>query len=474
MIFCGWPCWMALLSLMAGCRSPVDYQAPDIDLAAVVSADRQSFSAYPTGPLTLGDAINRAWNTNGSIAVLNAAFDVAVERKKVAGDRIEPELRLSYAEGTSDSIENRQDVAPGTGMRYTSTDGSDNTPSVGLRFFPSHPWVCNARESAGVANANAARLDVQAAKWAVAMQVSRLFTDIRYQNQDAAILDQLVAVQDDNLRLFRERGQAVTTPEVLNVMQRRLQALAARDRVRRNLRENRRLLAWRVKLPVERIVLADQKDPHVLVNLKPLTVEELQRKTLLYRADLAALQWRSLAAKAGCDEVKAERIPWFSFVQASYASGEQSQFASDHDSLSRKTTDSEEWRVDAGITLPLFSWSNHALALRQAEYRLADTAFREAIRSVEDSIQENLEAMQSLRELKVQYEAQSGPVLREFEATRQSLEKETGVSPDQMIALREQQLNLRRFELEQDYEYQKGVLALEEAIGTWLAPVEAR
>jgi hypothetical protein len=55
-----------------------------------------------------------------------------------------------------------------------------------------------------------------------------------------------------------------------------------------------------------------------------------------------------------------------------------------------------------------------------------------------------------------------------------TLAEETGLPPEQILAAREQLLSLQRFQREQDYEFQKGVVALEEALGAWLAPVEAR
>ncbi len=470
----GAPLAVLLLLLLAGCVTPREFHELDLDLIPADARQAQLSSLPPAGPLPLATAIERARAADSAIAVLKTAHAAAVERKNAAGDLIEPELRMSYADETSDATENKLRVAPASVPRVTRTEETSQSPSVGLRFYPPHPWVREARVSAGEASANATRLDIQAAEWASAMQVSRLFTDVRHFSRDAALLDQLVAVQDDNLKLFTERAQAATELEVLNAMQRRLQTLTTRDRVRRALRESQRNLAGRVNLPIEKLVLAESKDPLSVASLKNLTAAQLDRKALLHRADLSALHWRNLAAQTVCDAVRAERLPWFSFIQASCASGQQRQFASDSESISHKSTAGVEWRVDVGIALPLFTWSNHTLALREAEQRQAEMTLRAAITNACRSIEGSLSALQSLGERQAQYSALSEPALRQFEATLQRLDKEPGMSPDQIIAAREQFLNLRRCQLEQEYEYQKGVNALEEALGTWLAPLAAR
>jgi outer membrane protein TolC len=319
-------------------------------------------------------------------------------------------------------------------------------------------------------------MDVRAAEWAVAMEVSRLFADIRFLSQDAGLLDQLVSVCDDTITLFQERAQArqVSRLDVLQVSQRRLQALAARDRVRRSLRESRRLLAMRVNLPLDQIVLADPKTPQPFSDPAILTNARVAVTGLAVRADLLALRWRCLAAQARVDEARAERIPWFSFIEASYANGEQDQQAREGASVSREKSDRVEWRVDVGITIPLFSWSNHTPDLRRAESRQAAITLGEAIRNAGREVQDGLDAADSLRERQAEYAAQSEPVLRDLEATLRTLAEETGLPPEQILAAREQLLSLQRFQREQDYEFQKGVVALEDVLGTWLAPVEAR
>jgi len=48
------------------------------------------------------------------------------------------------------------------------------------------------------------------------------------------------------------------------------------------------------------------------------------------------------------------------------------------------------------------------------------------------------------------------------------------MSPDQILKLREQILELQRLKLEQDHEFRLAVVNLEEALGVWLVPPASR
>jgi outer membrane protein TolC len=473
-----WSVGVGLALLSAGCATrEYDARSLDRDLVelAGVCQPPVTVSSNETDALTLPRAIERACAADGTLAVLKAALAVADARKKAATDLQDPELRFSGGDGTGDAIARQQEVPPAANS-VTRTAESSQSQAAALRFFPPHPWIRDARVSAEEAGRNAARMDVRAAEWAVAMQVSRLFEDVRHLSRDAVLLDQLVSVCDDTRTLFQERAQArqVSKLDVLQVAQRRLQAVAARDRVRRSLRESRRLLALRVNLPLEPLVLADSKTPRPFSDPAILANARVAATGRVVRADLAALRWRVLAAQARVDEARAERIPWFSFIQAAYANGERDQQSREGAGVSRERSDSAEWRVDVGVTLPLFSWANHTPELRRAECRQAATTLDEAIRNAGRAVQDCLDTADSLRERQAEYEAQAGPVLRELETTLRTLAGETGLPPEQILAAREQLLNLQRFQREQDYELQKGVVALEEALGTWLAPPEGR
>jgi outer membrane protein TolC len=471
------PVGASLALLLAGCATrDFDARPPDLDLPERVGVYQPPAAAASneTEALTLPRAIARACAADGTLAVLKAALAVADARRRAAADLRDPELRISGADGTGDAIENSD--APPAATSVTRTSESSRNQGAAIRFFPPHPWIRGACVSAEAAGLHAARMDVRAAEWAVAMEVARLFEDVRYLSRDAALLDQLVAVCDDTRKLFDERAQArqVSNLEVLQVAQRRLQAVAARDRVRRNLRESRLLLALRVNLPIEQLALAEPKTPRLFSDPAVLAHARLAVTSGVVRADLEALRWRERAAQARIDAARAERIPWFSYIQAGYASGDQHRQSREGAGVARERSDSDEWRVDVGITIPLFSWDNQTPELRRAECRQAATLFDEAVRNAGRAVQDCLETATSLQDRLADYAGQSEPVVRELEATLRSLGGETGLPPEQIIAAREQLLNLQRFQWEQDYELQKGGVALEEALGFWLAPPEGR
>lgn len=457
-----------LLLGVVGCVAPA-YR----DLGGAVPSRPASRPPVPpasNGSLTLSAAIQQAWATDERIAVLNAALDVAKERRQAAADLTDPELRLAYRAPTGDSVSKDS----GTDM---DTAGTGSRISAGLRLEPPQPWSRAARISAGIANSNAARLDMQAVRWQVAMEVARTVTDIRYFNDDADLLEKLVAVHDDTLKLYREKEKEryASLPDILLASQQRLKALAERDRVSRKLSESWRRLREIAHLPSGQITISPPRAVPSGETLTALTLEQLKRKIVENRADLAALLWRELAAKSVYDEARASRILWPGFVQLSYSLGDQSQNSGNVESFSSNTgTGDPEWRVDVGVSLPLFSWANHAVPLRFAEYRQAEAVYAEAVKSANLALQSAWDAMRSLQKSQASFATEAEPVVTDTKALLESVGKESGLSPEQAARIREQYLILQRLELEREYEFQMGVIAVEETVGTWLIPVESR
>jgi outer membrane protein TolC len=214
---------------------------------------------------------------------------------------------------------------------------------------------------------------------------------------------------------------------------------------------------------------------------KKLTLDQLEQKALVSRADLSALNWRCLAAEATYREAAAGRIPWFNFLQGSYAVSSQDEKGGIGSGLAPpgslsdySMADASEWRVDAAINLPLLGWLNDTPALRMAEYQQLKTQLAEKIKNIYQSFQDALDTMHSLGERQAMYDTESEPVLRDMQKVLDSLSSGTGMSPDQIMRVKEQMLELQRLKLEQDHEFRLGIVNLEETLGTWLAPIEWR
>jgi len=458
------------LVLLSGCAAPA-YR--ELDIGSLTARPKATSLGPLKGPLTLPVAIERALAVHGEIAVLKSALNVAIQRKGAAGDLTDPELRLSYNDGNRETHVSVPDNVLSDTMETTRGF------SIGVRLTPPQPWARSARISAETANLNAAAMDLKAAQWRVSVEVCRLFIEIRYLESDRAVLNQLVVLFEENITLFKQRAEEKQA--VVAVSERYLQSLSSRDRALRELAESRRRLAALIGVSADQLALANPADTKKTPDLKTLSLSQLQQETIARRADVWALRWRCSAAKEAYREARAARIPWFNFVQFSCATGEQS--AENGDSLGPAPigggsgydrTDTLTWRIDTGISIPLFGWKNNTPELRRAEYEQVKTQLAETVKTIYQTVKDSLNAVHSLGELQSKYEAESEPVIRDMKTVLNSLNKETGMSPDEIQKLREQILKLQRLKLEQDHEFRLAVVNLGEALGVWLVPPASR
>jgi outer membrane protein TolC len=453
-------CTIAALLLNAGCASM------DQDLSALLAELDLPHIPVQTQPLDepliLDQAIERAIASSDTIAALHATVDVARQQKSAAADLGDPELRLTFQEGTAEDefTDWVEGPIPGTGSLVAGTRTEDaQRYRIGVRLPLPHPLRRSGLISTANANVYAAIADLHAAQWLLAVEVRRLFAEFNYLEKDVAAVDDLVKVNQTLVNITKQRaeqGQA-TTQDLMTASRRYLRALSEKDITSRRYDEVRRILADLTAVSAENLEISTDEEDFSSEHFQAMSIESLEKNALIHRADLSALFWRAAAAKAACREAKANRMPWPEYLQVSYSSTSQGQ--PDDESLG------VDWRVDTSVNIPLFAWFNNMPDVRMAEYRHAKIMEAEAIKRLGRDVGAALDAVKYMEKSHNEYQTRAAPVIEEMQAVITANEQLSGLSPDEIARIQSEMLESKRLRLRSAFEYRLAVTRLEEVIG---------
>jgi hypothetical protein len=383
-------------------------------------------------------AIERATACSLQIKALRAAVSVAKQRKSAATDIEDPEAVIKWG--------NVDDVWDGSG----DTQNSDNVRRVGGRFHPPNPFLVMPRVSARKADLQAAQGDLQAARWLVECDVRRLIAEVQYLSEDLTLTVELVHQNDEILKDTRARaGQgAATAFDMVSAVQRQLQAQNDLDQTRHRLQLAQRELAALLDLPSTSPQLTTNAPPASPLPESAIAVVTMQRAALQHRGDVAALHWRSLAARSAYREARNVRIPWikeFEAVEREPASG---------------------WWMGITVNVPIFSWTkNHAEDVQMAQSGLAEVneanGTQLVCREIRDAVNE---VEERLRQQK-RSQSEVVPLIAEMRRTLQVLKQTPNLMPSQVAATEGQIIESVRLELGSRWLYQLAQFNLERVLG---------
>ncbi|MDP6523174.1 MAG: TolC family protein [Kiritimatiellia bacterium] len=496
----------SVLLILAGCTSVKTSEVawpsantrriPDLEIPAPYGL---------TGPLTLQSAIERAIEANPGIQSQKAAVEVARKAVGAVKDWDDPQLRFSYGESESDSLS----TSSGTENLVNTgiTEGGSTTPAVpasnsgesgesfqdsegyrvAFRLYPPNPWERAAEVSGARADLYAAQASLQFLRAQTAYEVRKAYAEFQFADEDVKVLDRLLTVSKSLVEITNkllERGQG-TVLDSMNASRRYLAALSDRDQRIRERDDALGQLAGLISLPAESLEVRHENV--TLGSLDPMTVDlhKLEDTAMRYRGDLVAAGWTVRAARAAYDAAKAARIPWLAHVQASYSSAEdQSESWSREEEVSLDGTvsrsqvgesedDNEEWRVDAAIRLPIFTWIGRTDDLRKAELKHAETLEMQALMDMKQDIRNRVDRLKRLDDQRARFEMAADPVTEEIWKVLDNSRSGQNLPPDQIARMKEQLLDISRIKLQAEFERTVTMLAIEAEMGITAVPVAA-
>lgn len=490
----------ALLTGCSGPRPSLGTASERIEAAAATLASEGGTEATALdGPLTIVSAIRRALRVHPD--VLACEHDARVARSAIGASQVrrDPELRAGYRSGDGDQNtaqwSTESTLSPLTGVGTTSSTnraaGSESTDSEGyavaLRFFPRNPWQARAALSEARSEAYAAEARLRQCMVDTALETCRLYETVRYLAEDLLYVEETVRIRDDMAAQTDDllRAGHLTLTESLRSKQLRLGALSDAARLRRDLAEARQALARWLGVRMEAVNEAEAWTPE-LPEMATGDGESpgLAQLALSNRADVAALGWDARACESAYREARGACWPWFSFVQAGYAWDEQSaagqSVASETDlvdavqrrrvQFETQESDEEEWRIDLGVTIPVFSWMGQEANRLRAEHEKAQALEARAILDLPHQVSGQLARVRLLADQKRRYVEAAAPLADELSRLAAATAGTAEMTPDERGRILEELVRSRRLSAETAHALNMAVFDLHAAFGTLPVP----
>jgi outer membrane protein TolC len=294
------------------------------------------------------------------------------------------------------------------------------------------------------------------------------------------LVDQLVTVLRAASELFDDLSarQEVPAIDAMASSQRYAQTLALRDEIQKKMLTTRGELGALLGQPS---VVIETGTLSRIVNTNFLCESasrfDLKKTALQNRQDVAAAYWRTQVAQAMIREGRAMEIPWFTHIQGSYGWSRSSENPDIAWNLAGGTaqldpfyqvsiddTESTEWRVEAAITIPLFS-IGRATRIPAAEYKRSLSALGAATKVAIAQVDGALSYLQGTEERSSFLESEF--VARSESARRLlgEMEQRADLPPGDLEKVKEVAIEMDRELLKDRHEQILSLIRLEQALG---------
>lgn len=313
-----------------------------------------------------------------------AMLEAAGRRLKAERDLAwkEPELRFAYdranAGGQKDDFLKTPDP-----LDNGRSHGADSGFSLGVRFYVPNPFVN--RYLRHRADATDGRYGAKAAveAYAVYSEVKMLCCEAVRAGRELAILDRQTRIYEELSKVCEESLSGGVFKSPLDSIRAETKAMkhrVNRDRLQSKLASLKGRIAFLADVP-ERDLRISESVPE-LPDADRLSAEELTEVAFARRPDLAEAIFELKAAEADVGVSKAENIPWFRFVEASYNHGNGRE-----NSYGRRSEDYEDgYELKASLYLPVFTWLGSRVTISKTVRDLAGSRVDALRASIRDEV----------------------------------------------------------------------------------------
>lgn len=461
---------------LAAAESAVQTQPPSNASAVTVTTQTAAMA-----PLSLEAATELALKASDAVKLMEADLAVAKAARRAAHDHDDPELGLRYNQGSSDQSDTPFVHDSLTGLSTMSTQSVDtasdsaSAKSASLSIYPQNPIERHYRIAAANANAKAIEQQLTQVRWETRMEVARLYSDVEFLHKDLHLLTRLVGIYKEAVEVTEQRvaAGAATPQDTLAATPRYLRALSERSVLLQDYLAARDELSALLGVPGTDLRILALPPSFSDVDPATLDLDKLIQSALDNRADLEALAFKTSAAKSAYREACGSRMPWFTSIDYMYTVSESEKsdylgvnndFLDPQTVTSVSSSDDTQWRVSAGINIPIFSWFNKTPALRRAEYRKAEMQENLANESVSKDIQNAVAVLRDMDSNRKRYETTTAPVVRDMNQLMSQL-ADSDMSPQDLARIREQILDTERQRLRFERNFRRAIISLEKLIG---------
>ena len=464
----------AWLWLVAGCASvkhgkPAGPQAPAASgcTNVAVLATATVSSVPPEG--------GYAWDDLARIAATNCSeakvllLESEVVRRKTAVDTgwRNPQLRAGERWGAEDeeTWENHRE--------HERSERDFDGYTAGLRVYTVNPLVNRWLRKRGEASAQAKEAESDEAKYAVFCEVKSLCLEAEMLREEIELLERMAGLREQ-VRNARNEGADSGVANALEQIRAETWLATFRSEIGEKQTARKQLirrLSVLTGVPAEQMRLRppdfDRQVDAAYLNVAAMTDLAFQR-----RPDLQRAVHEKEAAENGVKAARAGQIPWFEYVDGSYAGRTDSSSSTETGIAGhgQKQDDVTEWQMRVAVTLPVFSWLGDEVRLNRAQVNAAEERVQGLYDTVLREVEGVLEDYRSVRAERDRMVAENKRLNETMTARIDALSNEATVRREDVLAAREELIAYGRGCLKAERECLRMTQYLETVSGGSLAP----
>ena len=516
---------LAGLLLLAGCMVAPE-PVPFVSAPCPPKAPGEVQPVLPAGPAALEDVIAWTLINSDDIQVFQTEADVALAKSRFDPNLQAPEVTFAYGQSdenrlrvdetrreqnarTTETLNNitqtRHSQSIEHGSSVTDTDGTDWR--VGLRIFPQNPFARASQKSSALALRKAAESDTEAAAARLSSQAAELFIELLYLETDLGMIEKMA----DTYRGLRARAEVdlaegrLTPVEDVRLSQQQLAIMEDYHRTFNRCETLRQELAALSGMPADLLKVKKSSGALEQLDRERFSAARLQTVDVGKRADVQAAHWRRLAAEHAKWEAQKRLMPWLSFVEVTYGeranngdtygTSQTEDFETrtekvdafpwmqpvDTESWRSETSassvegsdaDAQEWRVQAGVSIPIWgeTWSD--VAVRSAEYNHAVLREETAVKRANAEVRAAINLLRQVLRQRLRYTRESTVTAKALREGIRRMEADGNVSPYELARWKDQLYGHYRLLLRNQYDYRMAKLKVNRAIGRIIGDVK--
>lgn len=384
----------------------------------------------------------------------------------------DPQLRLGHT--WTDSHNHSWDGNMDLPLPSRPENGDGETWTAGVRFYISNPFVNRQLRRQGDAQVEAREARAQAEAYAVYCEVKSLCLDEEFARREEQFRrDELALVQtirDVNASRL-EQGVSRSPVDALKAeIARERTSLQIEDALLARAR-TRSQIAFLTGIPVQELKIRYTPPEPPATNAAYGAV--LVETAFARRPDLARAMAEYEAAQAGVGAAQAANIPWFDFVEGSYAhqSADEVNWGTEkfngmrYARRGRKSSHDDDWQLRLAMTVPIFTWFGNSVKRSKLVAEAADVRVQALRAAIENEVGTALAAFRVADARFVHLSDDGAAFLAKMERRLEDCAAESAIPPEDVAKARLELLGYRRMRARSEFEWIRGILLLESVSG---------
>lgn len=403
------------------------------------------------------------------------------KRQRVEDDLAwkDPQLRLGHTWTDSRDLSHDRSW---DALRTRPDNGDGETWTAGVRFYISNPFVNRQLRRRGDAEVESLEACARAEAYAVYCEVKSLCLDEEFARREAEFRTEELTLAT-SLRDLAERqlagGVAKSPLDAVQAEITRERAVLKLSEIQEARARARSEIAFLAGLPESSLKI--RYTPPVPPSTNAALTEVLVETAFARRPDLAGALADWEAAQAGVGAAKAAHIPWFDFVEGTYAHqttsadnwGGQKIDGYRYPSRGHNSGRDDDWQVRVALSVPIFTWLGDAVKRSRLVQDMADVRVQALRAAIANEIAVAAEAFRRADARFVRLSDDGRAFQKKMEGRLAEFAREPRVRAEDLDRTRLALVGYRRMRAQATCDWVRSVLLLESVTGGPLPRVPA-